>query len=169
MYLQFLRIWWFGDALGTMIVTPLFLGAWTHTRNVPRHFQSIRLPDIAVASRRAGRRRPAARCPSRDADGHPRRPGSALAFCDLCGRAVGPVGAAVTVAALSILILVLTTQGRNPFGADAPRDAVIHAQEFIFVLSVMTLGLATLVSHVQPSQQSTRARLNEEFGAAPQP
>ena len=40
---------------------------------------------------------------------------------------------------------MLTTQGRNPFGADAPRDAVIHAQEFVFVLSVMTLGLAALV------------------------
>ncbi len=84
-----------------------------------------------------------------------------LPFAIYAGVRLGPSVAAITVAAVSILILVLTTQGRNPFGADAPRDAVIHAQEFIFVLSVMTLGLATLVSHVQSSQQSLERAFEE--------
>ena len=160
-YFQFLRIWWFGDALGTMIVTPLFLGVWTHTRNLPRHLQSIRLADIAVGVGALGVVGLLLAARQGTLMGTHVGPVLLLPFAIYAGVRLGPSVAAITVAAVSILILVLTTQGRNPFGADAPRDAVIHAQEFIFVLSVMTLGLATLVSHVQSSQQSLERAFEE--------
>ena len=44
---------------------------------------------------------------------------------------------------------------------DAPRDAVIHAQEFVFVLSVMAVGLATLLSHVRSTQAELEAANDE--------
>jgi integral membrane sensor domain MASE1 len=160
-YFQFLRIWWFGDALGTMIVTPLFLGVWTHTRNLPRHLQSIRLADIAVGVGALGVVGLLLAARQGTLMGTHVGPVLLLPFAIYAGVRLGPSVAAITVAAVSVLILVLTTQGRNPFGADAPRDAVIHAQEFIFVLSVMTLGLATLVSHVQSSQQSLEGAFEE--------
>jgi hypothetical protein len=75
-----------------------------------------------------------------------------LPFAIFVAVRFGSSAAALTVMAVTLFILVLTTQGRNPFGADAPRDAVIHAQEFIFVLSVMTVGIATLLSRVHASQ-----------------
>jgi hypothetical protein len=84
-----------------------------------------------------------------------------LPFAIFVGVRLGPSAAAVTVSAITLLILALTTQGRNPFGADAPREAVIHAQEFVFVLSVMTLGLAALVSHVRASQSDLEAANDE--------
>ena len=53
-YFQLLRIWWFGDALGMMIVAPLFLSAWTHTRNVPYRWPELRLSDFLFALGTAG-------------------------------------------------------------------------------------------------------------------
>ena len=160
-YFQFLRIWWFGDALALMILTPFFLIAWNHTRHGP-HWPEWRWTDGLVAlgavfviglllASREG-----------TLMGTHIGPVLLLPFAIFTGVRLGPSAAAITVSAITLLILVLTTQGRNPFGADAPRDAVIHAQEFVFVLSVMTLGLATLVSRVRASQTDLELA-NEEL------
>ena len=173
-YFQFLRIWWFGDALGLMIVTPLFLSAWTHTRSLPGRVSPLRWSDgvmaigamvvigLLLASREG------------TLMGTHIGPVLLLPFAIFVGVRLGPSAAAVTVSAVTLLILVLTTQGRNPFGADAPRDAVIHAQEFVLVLSVMTLGIAALVAHVRTSQaelevanQELNKRVKELRGLLP--
>jgi integral membrane sensor domain MASE1 len=173
-YFQFLRIWWFGDALGLMIVTPLFLSAWTHTRNLPGRLPPLRVSDGIMAL--GGVLVIGLLLASREGTlmGTHVGPVLLLPFAIFVGVRWGPSAAAVTVSAVTLLILALTTQGRNPFGADAPRDAVIHAQEFVFVLSVMTLGIAALVSHVRTSQaelevanQELRKRVKELRGLLP--
>jgi integral membrane sensor domain MASE1 len=151
-YFQFLRIWWFGDALGLMIITPLFLSAWSHTRSLPRQLSPLRMSDGVMALGALGVLGLLLASREGTLMGTHIGPVLLLPFAIFAGVRLGPSAAAITVSAVTLLILVLTTQGRNPFGADAPRDAVIHAQEFAFVLSVMTLGLATLVSHVRASQ-----------------
>jgi integral membrane sensor domain MASE1 len=156
-YFQFLRIWWLGDALGMMIVTPLLLSAWTQTRNLPHRLPSLRPGDALVALGAAFVIGLLLAARQGTLMGTHVGPVLLLPFAIYVGVRLGPSAAAVTVSALTLLILGLTTQGRNPFGADAPRDAVIHAQEFVFVLSVMTLGLATLVSHVRASQAGLEA------------
>lgn len=160
-YFQLLRIWWFGDALGMMIVAPLFLSAWTHTRNLPHRWPEFRLSDLLFALGAAGVIALLLAADQGTFRGTHIGPVLMLPFAIYAGVRLGPSGAAVTVSAVTILILVLTTQGRNPFGADAPRDAVIHAQEFVFVLSVMTVGLATLLSHVRASQADLEAANQE--------
>jgi len=160
-YFQFFRIWWFGDALGLMIVTPLFLSAWTHTRNPSRAFPSVRKVDIMVALGAAAVVGLLLAAREATLMGTHVGPVLLLPFAIFAGVRLGPSLAAVTVWAITVLILLLTTQGRNPFGADAPRDAAIHAQEFIFVLSVMTLGLASLVSHVRASQHELEVANDE--------
>jgi integral membrane sensor domain MASE1 len=151
-YFQFLRIWWFGDALGLMIMTPLMLSAWTPTRNLPLQWPTFRASDAALAVGAIGVL--AMLLAARDGTlmGTHVGPVLLLPFAIAAGVRLGPSAAAITVSGITLLILVLTTQGRNPFGRDAPADAVIHAQEFVFVLSVMTLGIATLVSRVRASQ-----------------
>jgi integral membrane sensor domain MASE1 len=161
-YFQLLRIWWFGDALALMIVTPFFLSAWTHTRNRPHWAPSLRAADLVVAAGAVGVI--ALLLAARDGTlmGTHIGPVLLLPFAIFVAVRLGPSAAALTVSGVSLLILVLTTQGRNPFGATAAPAAVIHAQEFIFVLSVMTLGIATLVSHVRASQASLECA-NEEL------
>jgi integral membrane sensor domain MASE1 len=161
-YFQFLRIWWFGDALGMLIVTPLFLSAWTHTRNLPQRWPTVRVSDAAIAAGALGVVVLLLAARQGTLMGTHVGPVLLLPFAIAAGVRLGPSAAAITVSAVTVLILVLTTQGRNPFGADAPRDAVIHAQEFVFVLSVMTMGIAALVSHVRASQHDLEAA-NEEL------
>jgi len=160
-YFQLLRIWWFGDALGMMIVTPLFLSAWMHTRSLPWKWPELRPIDGVVAAGAAGVVALLLAADQGTFMGTHIGPVLLLPFAIFIAVRVGPSGAAITVSAATILILVLTTQGRNPFGADAPRDAVIHAQEFVFVLSVMTIGLATLLSHVRAGQTELEAANQE--------
>ena len=160
-YFQFLRIWWFGDALGLMIVTPFFLAAWTQTRQLPGEMPSLRIGDAIVAL--GGLCVVGLLLAARQGTlmGTHVGPVLLLPFAIFVAVRFGSSAAAVTVMAITLFILVLTTQGRNPFGADAPRDAVIHAQEFVFVLSVMTLGIATLLSRVRASQADLEVAYEE--------
>jgi hypothetical protein len=144
-----------------MIVAPLFLTAWTHTRYLPRRLPDIRISDMIVALGAAGVIALLVAADQGTFRGTHIGPVLLLPFAIYIGVRLGPSAAAATVAGVTILILVLTTQGRNPFGADAPRDAVIHAQEFVFVLSVMTVGLATLLSHVRFGQSELEAANDE--------
>jgi integral membrane sensor domain MASE1 len=160
-YLEFLRIWWFGDALGLMILTPVFLSAWTQTRSQPRQPPALHVADGIVALGALGVVGLLLAARGGTLMGTHVGPVLLLPFAIVAGVRLGPSAAAVTVSAITVLILVLTTQGRHPFGTEAPREAVIHAQEFIFVLSVMTLGLATLVSHVRASQADLEAANDE--------
>jgi integral membrane sensor domain MASE1 len=161
-YLQLLRIWWLGDALGILIVTPFFLSAWTQTRHLPREPRTFHVADAFVALAAAFVIALLLAARQGTLMGTHVGPVLLLPFAIYAGVRFGPAIAAITVAAVATFILVLTTQGRNPFGADTPSDAVIHAQEFTFVLSVMTLGLATLVAHVRASQRDLEV-LNDEL------
>jgi integral membrane sensor domain MASE1 len=161
-YLQFLRIWWFGDALGLMIVTPLLLMAWRERPRAADLWPDIRPRDVIVALGALAVL--ALLVMARDGTlvGVHVGPVLLLPFAIATGVRFGPPAAVLIVSAIAVFILVLTTQGRNPFGREAPADAVIHAQEFIFVLSVMTLGLAALTSRVRASQ-SELERANTEL------
>jgi integral membrane sensor domain MASE1 len=152
-YLQFLRIWWFGDALGLMIVTPLFLSAWARAASGrPLRWLHIRVSDVALAVGGAGILALIAAARDGTLSNTHVGPVLLLPFAIVAGVRLGPAAAALVVSGITIFILVLTTQGRNPFGRDTPADAVIHAQEFVFVLSVTTLGLAALTSRLRSSQ-----------------
>jgi integral membrane sensor domain MASE1 len=153
-YLQFLRIWWFGDALGILIVTPFVLSLWTRARSIPRFSSPLRLHDVLVGLGAAFVVALLLAARQGTLMGTHVGPVLLLPFAIYAGVRLGPSAAAITVSGVTAFILVLTTQGRNPFGADTAREAVIHAQEFAFVLSVMTLGLAALVAHVRASQRT---------------
>ena len=153
-YVEFLRIWWFGDALGLMIVTPLLLGASSGPPSAPPPPASDLLTDVLVGL-------------------------GALAALGLLivsqdgafrGIHVGPVlllpfviyvaarftvfTTALVVLIASLAILALTTRGKNPFGHASSRDAVIHAQEFLFIMSTIALGLATLMTQNRANQRA---------------
>jgi integral membrane sensor domain MASE1 len=173
-YFDLLRIWWFGDALGLMIMTPLLLGVWSGTQALPQLSASAdapadkprpRLTDGLLAAGALGIVGLLLAARNGTFMGTHVGPVLLLPFAIAAGVRLGSAAAAIAVSAITLLILVLTTQGRNPFGASSPREAVIHAQEFVFVLSVMTLGLAALVSHVrtlnEDLEQRVRARTSE--------
>lgn len=164
-FLEFLRIWWFGDALGLMIFTPLLLALWPDRRdNASFAAIKLRLFDgliamvalVAVGLLLASR-------DGRLAGVHV-SPMLILPFVLFVAARFGLRLAALAITAASIVVVVMTTSGRNPFGDLSPRDNVIQAQEFIFVMSLMALGLCALLSELRSKQSQLEAsnqRLDE--------
>lgn len=170
-YLELVRVWWFGDGLGLLILTPLLLG-----------FRPFGVPPVAPAPG------------SRSADALIWFIGVSVLVLfwtwpegRVLGVYMGPmlllpiaiyiaaryeprwVAAAVVLVAISLVGAVAF--GRSPFGPLAPRDAVIRAQEYIFVMTLLALGLATLLGQVRARQHDAESanrdlrRLNAELEA----
>ena len=155
-YLEFARIWWFGDALGLVILTPLLLAFRPFGAPAAPGLR----PGVLDAAVWAGA-------------------GAALAaFClfpgvRLLGAQPGPVlmlpfvlfaaarypyrWAALAVAAAAAVIVLAMTQGRQPFGPLPAREAVMQAQEFLFILALVGLGFSALLAQLRLRQAELEA------------
>lgn len=156
-YLEFFRIWWFGDALGLMILTPLWLRLW---------------PSAETANSAIGKLTPVDALVS----------GMALFILglfvasqdgSLLGVNIGPVlflpfiifvaarldvrWTAVIIAVFSFAVVAMMTGGRMPFGELPSRQAVIAAQEFLFITSLLGLGLSALLHQLRLKQREVEA------------
>ncbi len=152
-YLEFLRIWWLGDAVGLVIVTPLLLGLWikpASTTLVPPN--RIRPLDLLVGLGLLGVA--VLLIAARDSVllGMHVRPVLLLPFVIFVAVRFGVSGAALAAASVALLIMVLTKQGYSLFGSLTPRGTVVLAQEFIFITSLLALGPAALMSQLRASQ-----------------
>ncbi len=163
-YLEFMRIWWFGDALGLMVFTPLWLILWPRTAWPLRPAGGWRPADglaLAGAAAAVGLLLTAS---DGIVLGMHAGPLILLPFVLYLAARLGGRWTAVSVAAASLLTVALLARGRDPFGPLPPREAVIQAQEFLFILSVMGLGVAALLDQVRGQQRALEAanqRLNE--------
>jgi diguanylate cyclase (GGDEF)-like protein len=150
-YFDIVREWWFGDALGLTVLTPLLLA-------FP--------PFGAAPARRAFRR----------ADAWLLAAAGLLAAVILLdvvhvvalvplvlyvGARYTPRWAALAVAFSVAVIVLAIKQGLQPFGDVPERDAVLVAQRLIFVLTVMGLGFSTLISRMREQQAELAARVAE--------
>jgi integral membrane sensor domain MASE1 len=147
-YFEFLRIWWFGDAVGLMIVTPALLSLWVepdaHDEPWRRRRSDFVVALAAVAT-------------------------IGVLFAAhggmLWGIRIGPLvlvplvlavawrygltATAIAAAVAATTTIVLVTMDRQPFGNEDPREEVLLAQEFILITSVMGLGLAALTRQLR--------------------
>jgi diguanylate cyclase (GGDEF)-like protein len=157
-FLEFLRIWWFGDGLGLMMVTPLLLALWHDGRDdaslVP---VKLRPSDGLVAL--AALLAVSLVIASRDGRLAGVRVGPVLIlpFVLFVAARFGHRAAGLATMAAGMVVVVMTTSGRNPLGNLSPRDNVIDAQEFIFIMSLMALGLSALLSQLRTKQRQLAA------------
>jgi light-regulated signal transduction histidine kinase (bacteriophytochrome) len=68
----------------------------------------------------------------------------------------------VLVMVLALLLVALTVDGRPPFGLAAPSIAAITVQEFVMVVSVLSLGVSSLLAHLRVREEELH-RANEEL------
>jgi diguanylate cyclase (GGDEF)-like protein len=152
-YLEFVRIWWFGDGLGLLIFTPLLLAFWYGPDRDDAMPARLRPADSVLAVLAAAEF-------------------SLLASSGevgLLGAQAGPIVlvplvayvaarfdlriTAATVAVSALLMASLLTGGHQLFGPIPPREAVVHAQEYIFIMSVIALGLFALISQLRGKER----------------
>lgn len=171
-YLEWLRIWWFGDVLGLMVGTPLWLSLGA-SRNAP-----------ATGSTPAWRR--IDRWMSVSAavvvslmllahqgllGGMRIAPGLLLIFIGYLAARSSVRWTALAAGAAALFITVLVAAGDQTFGALPPRAAILETQRFIIVMSIMALGLAALLAQIRMQQASLAAanarlsQLNQDLEA----
>jgi diguanylate cyclase (GGDEF)-like protein len=161
-YIEFLLIWWVGDALGLMIFTPVLLSFWPIHRQSPR--ARLRFPDVLVLLGAVATLAIVAMGQDGTLRGVHVGPMLLLPFLLFMAARFELCWTALAVAVAALTAVVLTTAGANPFGPLPPRNAVIEAQEFIFITSVMALGLSVLVSGLRAKRtelEDSNRRLNE--------
>lgn len=155
-YLQFLRLWWFGDAIGLMVATPLLLSLALGPPPGPRPHAPKALDALLLALAALAL---AAVVAARGASlgGMTVSPVLLLPFAIAVAARLSLRWVTATTTLMALAVAVATTLGRGPFALEAPRVAVMHAQEFLLVLCLMTLGLAALLAQLRGHHAAARA------------
>lgn len=156
-YFEYLRIWWFGDALGLLILTPALLSMGPYgSLDAKRPVTYRRTDGLALLLML-----------------------TVLTLLmlsqggKLLGVHIGPIlflpfvlfaaarlslrWTALMVLAVAFTTIGLMIGGLAPFGSLPAAEAVIQAQEFILVMSFMAIGLATLLSQLRARQEEIAA------------
>lgn len=163
-YVEFLLIWWFSDALGLVILTPMILRFWLPDpfgaeRPVTPPFRAWDLRAAAVGvvvlalSLHTGQL----------VDFH-LDPILVMPFVlHFCAR-FGTRHAALLVGGLALVLIIATTQGWASFGGPDAKAIVVRTQEYLFIMTLTGLGLAEIVEQYryQRSQLETANQRLEE-------
>lgn len=156
-YFDYLRIWWFGDALGLLILTPAILGMVAHggvktlSTQIPDRLGTLALLLLLLAltllvSAQGG-----------VLWGMSVGPTLLLPFVLFAAARLAPAWVALAVVIVAFAVIGMMVGGLAPFGALPTAEAVIRAQEFILVMSLMATGLAALLAQLRARQEDIAA------------
>lgn len=152
------RLWWFGDALGLLIYTPLlmtFLRPVDEAGPPNRLDAAVILATLALAaiifSARGG-----------EVGGLPATPNLLLPSVLYMAVRLGVRATALAVALISLATAWVVTTGHDPFGGDdAAYLAIMRAQEFILTLAIVGLGFSVLLRDLKAVERNLEAKVQE--------
>jgi diguanylate cyclase (GGDEF)-like protein len=157
---DFWAIWWLGDGMGVLLVTPLVLG-WLqgpsrpleqrHTLEATALLALTLLFTIWVFSQVAN-------------DSFPRRPFLLFPLPLWAAVRFGVRGAASIVLLIAAIAITATLNDVGPLLADTPADTVLLLQEYLAVLAFSSLALAALLQELRATHDELD-RLNRELEA----
>jgi diguanylate cyclase (GGDEF)-like protein len=164
-YLDFQQVWWFSDALGLLILTPLALCLWPPLPLKPGHSAAWRWYDgvalagavIVLAAFLAADRGML--------DGISLRPVLLLPLAVYVAARFGLRATTLALVLLAAVVLYVTKNGQQPFGELPVRETVVLVQEFAIIMSVMALGLAVLLAQARATTRELEARVRDRTAA----
>jgi diguanylate cyclase (GGDEF)-like protein len=152
-YAEFFRIWWFGDAVGLIVVTPLLLGfapfrtmTFDQSSRWSRADLAMGLAAVAAATAIWMGLAPLL---------------GTLFFVLYVAWRAAPRWAAAAVALVAVFVVLVLVSGHHPFGELPAREALLYAQRFLFVLSIFGLGFSTLLAQLRAQQAELERRVAE--------
>lgn len=155
----FWTIWWLGDGMGVLLVTPLVLG-WLQGPSQPvtrRPLEATALLALTllftiwVFSQGA-------------TDSFPRRPFLLFPLPLWAAVRFGVRGAASIALLIATIAIMATLQGVSPLLAATPAETVLLLQEYLAVLAFSSLALAALLQELRATHDELD-RLNRELEA----
>ncbi|MFC2992627.1 diguanylate cyclase [Halomonas tibetensis] len=159
-YLAHWQLWWFGDALGLVLLTPLLvilarqyrdiLHIWTRTRLIEAGALLLLLGVMGLVLMATA-----------DAEdgGHPLSLVLLLPPVLWAAARFGVPGAATLVAVVAAVAIARTVHGSWPLHGEEPEGAVLALQEFLAVTAIVGIGVSLLLREIET--QRMRLRLFE--------
>ncbi|HEY4163227.1 MAG TPA: diguanylate cyclase [Dongiaceae bacterium] len=156
-YFTLMRLWWFGDALGLLIYTPLLLAfsqppaeriRW-RWQNVVVVLLTLALAGLIFSS------------PDGEFGGASLTPTVLLPFVLAMAARLERRWTALAVALISLATAYVLAGGHNPFGDAAVYSRIVRAQEFIMTLSIVGMGFAVLLDERKIKERELELKVRE--------
>lgn len=162
-YLQYAQVYWFGDGLGLLVVTPMVYGLFFDAGPAPAAQPSVRLglQDLVIWSGAAVVLTVFMFFPARELFGTVLSPVLLLPAILFAAARYPGRWTAFAVVAIAYVVIIAMMHGRQPFGALPARQAVLQAQEFVLVLAIMGLGFSALLAQLRSQNAALEARVEE--------
>lgn len=160
-FFELLRVWWFSDGLGLMILTPLVLNLWPPVPGGIQERARLQWYDAVAMALALAVIVAFAFSHQRTFHGMTLRPFLLIPPVLYAAVRFNIRTAAAVVAAVAALILYVTKNGQQPFGDLPMRETVTSAQELIFVMSIMALSIAALLSQHRVSIRQLETRVQD--------
>lgn len=160
-FLTFWRVWWFGDALGLLILTP---AAWSLADRWQRPGIRLdlrrKLKGLAMIAATAVAGHWAFSLNQHDLRDMPITPFVVMPIIAFAGAHLGIRVAAWSGVALAIVSIVATLSGSGPYSGANEVATALQLQEYLTVTVFSALALAALVAETR--QQQAHAQASEE-------
>jgi diguanylate cyclase (GGDEF)-like protein len=160
-YLEFLRIWWFSDGVGVLLITPLVLSVWPVRSSTRAEAVKLKWYDLVVAVAALGVL--AMFLMARDGQfaGWPVRPVLLLPFVLYAAVRLTPRATTIVLTLVAIAALFVTASGRRPFGAIELQQTILQVQQFITIIAVGGLGMSSLLAQLRTNVAQLELRVQE--------
>ena len=160
-FVEVLRVWWFSDGLGLLIVTPCILCFWSPLPRFTEERTSRRWYDVVASAVAASVIIAFIYSHQRTSLGVVVRPFLLIPpVLYVASRFSMRVTTSVVVA-VAFIVLHVTKNNQQPFGVLPIRETAIAAQELIFVISTMALSIAALLSQNRRNSRTLEVRVQE--------
>lgn len=165
-YWSLWRLWWFGDAVGILILTPFIvvMYRWLEkglpTPNWPKLLEIlllwVLLIVVGVNTFPQG---------MRGELGFHLTPTVLLPFSAWAAARFGVREAALTVVIIAAMAIGFMVRGIHPYTGLAPQLAVWMMQEYLAVVAVLSIGLAILMYEIRKQSDELERRVSERTDA----
>jgi diguanylate cyclase (GGDEF)-like protein len=160
------RLWWFGDALGLLLLTPLIVVLWRWLeQGLPRPSKAA----LAEAALLWGMLLLVGMSIFPQGEegtlGFHLTPTLLLPFGAWAAARLGVWGAATTVVLIAVMAIGFMVRGVHPYHEVAPQLAVWLMQEYLAVVAVLSIGLALLLHEIRKQRSELAQRVEERTEA----
>lgn len=157
--LSFLRLYWFSDGVGLLLATPLVLSLWpvgsgVRVATIPLQWYDLVVGIVAVGVLSMF-------LMSHDAmfAGWPVRPVLLLPFVLYASVRLTPRSTTMVITLFSIALLFVAQNGQRPYGDIPMHQTAIQVQQFLTIMAVGGLGIASLLAQLRANVAHLESRV----------
>ena len=161
-YPTLVRLWWFGDALGLLIYTPLLLSVSGPLQSPPTRTTLLDAVVVLLGLALAGL---VFTAKGGEVGGVSVTPDLLLPLVLYLAVRFGVRWTALAVALISLATAWVLTTGQQPFGAVDVHLEIVRAQEFIFTLCTVGIGCAILMAELKTHERQLEDKVRERTQA----